>query len=363
MTDAPLVNLFDFEKAASARLPRTTLDYYAGGALDEVTLRESRTAYERIPLYYRVLTDVSRRTIDTTVLGERVSMPVLVAPTAFHQMAHADGELATARAAGNAGTIMIVSTLSNTSIEDIAQAATGPLWFQLYIYRDRAATRDLVARVEAAGCRALVLTVDAPVLGPRERDVRNRFVLPPGLTVKNLLGVGQGNVTASQEGSGLSAYVSSFIDPAISWRDIEWLRGITKLPLLIKGIARADDARRAVDAGAHGVVVSNHGGRQLDTAPATIDALPYVTDAVAGRAEVYVDGGVRRGIDVVKAIARGARAVMVGRPVLWGLAVDGERGVARVLETLRAEFDNAVALCGCTSVADIHADLLRPDSK
>jgi 4-hydroxymandelate oxidase len=363
MTAPTLVNLFDFEKAAESRLPKATFDYYAGGALDEVTLRENRAAFERIPLYFRVLADVSRRSLETAVLGERVSMPVLIAPTAFHGMAQVEGELATARAAGGAGTIMIVSTLSNTSVEDIAKAATGPLWFQLYIYRDREATRDLVARVEAAGCRALVLTVDAPILGPRERDVRNRFALPEGLTVKNLLGVGQGAVTGSPEGSGLSSYVSSYIDPAISWRDVEWLRSITKLPLLIKGIVRADDARRAVEAGARGVIVSNHGGRQLDGSPATIDALPFVADAVAGRAEVFADGGIRRGTDVVKAIARGARAVMVGRPVLWGLAVDAERGVARVLQILRDEIDNALGLCGCTSIADVGPDLLRPDSK
>jgi 4-hydroxymandelate oxidase len=363
MTAPAMVNLFDFERAAESRLSKPVFDYYAGGALDEVTLRENRAAFDRIPLYFHVLNDVARRSLETTVLGERVSMPVLVAPTAFHGMAQVEGELATTRAAGDAGTIMTVSTLSNTSLEDIARVASGPLWFQLYIYKDRDATRDLVARVEASGCRALVLTVDAPILGPRERDVRNRFALPDGLTVKNLLGAGQGTVAASKEGSGLSAYVTSYIDPGIAWRDLEWLGSITRLPVLIKGIVRADDARRAVEAGARGVIVSNHGGRQLDTAPAAIDALPHVAGAVAGRAEVYVDGGVRRGTDVVKAIARGARAVMIGRPVLWGLAVDAERGVARVLEILRAEIDNAMGLCGCPSVTDIGPDLLRPDSK
>ncbi|HEX5133528.1 MAG TPA: alpha-hydroxy acid oxidase [Candidatus Krumholzibacteria bacterium] len=359
--NTPLVNIGDYERAAAARLPKMTFDYYAGGALDEVTLRENRAAYDRIPIYYRTLVDVSRRTTATTVLGTPVSMPVLVAPTAFHGMAHPDGELATARAAGAAGTLMIVSTLSNTRVEDIAALDAGPLWFQLYLYKDRDATRDLVARVEAAGCRAIALTVDAPLLGPRERDVRNRFALPGGLQVKNLLGTGQEDVGAAGTGSGLASYVGSFLDPALCWKDVEWLRGITRLPILIKGIARADDARRAVDSGVSGVVVSNHGGRQLDTAPATIDALPYVVDAVGGRAEVYVDGGVRRGTDVIKALARGARAVMIGRPVLWGLAVDGERGVAGVLELLRNELDNALGLCGCASVADVGPDLLKPD--
>ena len=360
MSEDPLVNLYDYERAAERRLPKSTFDYYAGGALDEVTLRDNRAAYERIPLYFRVLTDVSRRELETTVLGQRVSMPVLVAPTAFHRLAHDEGERATARASGDAGTVMLVSTFSTTSIEDIARAATGPLWFQLYVYRDRAATQDLIARVEAAGCRALVLTVDAPMIAPRERDVRNRFTLPEGLTAKNLLGAGRGTMPAATEGSELSTFVSTYIDPAISWRDIEWLRSRTQLPLLVKGIVRADDARRAVDAGVRGIIVSNHGGRQLDTAPATIDALPYVADAVAGRAEVYVDGGIRRGTDVVKAIARGARAVLIGRPVLWGLAVDGERGVRHVLEILRSELDNTFGLCGCTSVADVGPELLRP---
>ena len=358
-----IVNLFDMQKAAEGRLPQSTYDYYAGGAHDEVTLRENRAAYDRIALYFHVLADVSQRSSATTVLGEKVSMPVLVAPTAFHRLAHPEGEMATARAAGKAGTLMLVSTLSNTSIEDVAAAATGPLWFQLYIYKDRGATRDLVARVEAAGARAIALTVDAPVLGSRERDVRNRFTLPDGLDVRNLLGSGQAAVAAAEGGSGLHTYVSSFIDPAISWRDIEWLLGVTKLPLMLKGVVRADDARRAVDAGVRAVIVSNHGGRQLDTSPATIDALPHVTDAVAGRAEIYVDGGVRRGTDVVKALARGARAVLVGRPVLWGLAVGGEQGVARALEILRSELDTAMALCGCPAVSDITPDLLGPGSQ
>ena len=357
----PLINLADYEKAAAARLPRMVYDYYAGGALDEVTLNDTRAAYDRISIYFRTLVDVSERSLETTVLGERVSMPVLIAPTAFHGMAHPDGELATARAARSAGTIMIVSTLSNTNVEDIARAAPGPLWFQLYVYKDREATRDLVTRVEAAGCGAIVLTVDAPVLGPRERDVRNRFVLPDGLTVKNLLAAGQGTMVKESAGSGLAKYVASFIDPALSWPDVEWLRGLTRLPVIIKGIARADDARRAVSMGVDGIVVSNHGGRQLDTAPATIDVLPHVVEAAAGRAEVYVDGGVRRGTDVVKAIARGARAVLLGRPVLWGLAVDGERGVSRALEILRAEIDNTMALSGCPSIADIDRSLLQPD--
>jgi len=361
MSEGALVNVRDFEREAALRLPPDVLDYYAGGALDEVTLCENRAAYARISLYYRVLAGLRDRSLETTVLGERVSMPILVAPTAFHRMACEEGELATARAAAAAQTLMVVSTLSNTDIEDISAASQGPLWFQLYIYKDREATRDLIARVEKTRCSAIVLTVDAPLLGPRERDVRNCFALPEGLSVKNLLGAGQGTVSRELFGSGLAKYVSAFLDPAISWRDVEWLQSVTKLPLLIKGIVRADDARRAVEMGVRGIMVSNHGGRQLDTSPATIDALPYVADAVGDRAEVYVDGGIRRGIDVVKALALGARAVLVGRPILWGLTVDGEQGVTRVLEIFRAELDNAMGLCGCSTVSDVDASLLRPE--
>lgn len=357
------VNVMDFEAIARARVSRIAWDYYASGANDELTLRANRDAFERIALHYKVLVDVSERTSATTVLGHGVSMPLLVAPTAFHKLAHPDGELAAVRAAGAAGTIMILSTLSTTAVEDVVAAATGPVWFQLYVYRDRAVTRGLVERVEAAGCRALVLTVDAPLLGRRERDVRNRFALAEGLALENMLPAGLQDLPSGAQDSGLAAYFASLLDPSLTWDDLDWLRSITRLPILVKGIVRADDARRAVERGVAGVVVSNHGGRQLDTAPATIDVLPAIVDAVAGRAEVLVDGGVRRGTDVVKAVALGARAVLIGRPVLWGLAAAGQEGVERVLSLLHGELDLAMALCGCPSVADIAAvgtDLVRP---
>ena len=360
MSDAPLVNLFDYEARAHELLPRMAYDYYASGANDEVTLRENRAAFDRISLHYHVLRDVSQRDLATTVLGEPIPMPVLVAPMAFQALAHPEGELATARATASAGTVMVVSTLANYSVEEIAAVTTGPLWFQLYAYKDRGATRDLVQRVEAAGYRALVLTVDAPILGRREADVRNRFGLPAGLTAKNLIPAGMESLPPAAADSGLSAYFASLLDQSLSWNDLEWLRSITSLPVLLKGIVRADDAARAVECGVEGLVVSNHGGRQLDTAPATIAVLSDVVEAVAGRAEVLIDGGIRRGTDVLKAVALGASAVMVGRPILWGLSVDGERGVARVLELLRAELDTALALCGCASLADLGIDLLRP---
>jgi len=356
------VNVFDLEAIARERLARDAFDYYAGGAHDEVTLRENRAAYDRISLAYRVLVDVSHRDLTTSVLGQPVSMPILVAPTAFHALATPEGERAAARAAGAAGTIMILSTLSNTRVEDVVAAATGPVWFQLYVYRDRQATEGLVRCAEAAGCRALVLTVDAPLIGRRERDVRNRFHLPPGLTVANMQAEGYGELPAPTADSGLAAYVSGLLDPSLSWPDVAWLRSITRLPVLVKGIVRADDALRAADAGAAGIVVSNHGGRQLDTAPATIEVLPEIADALAARGhrlEVLVDGGVRRGTDVVKALALGARAVLVGRPILWGLAADGEAGVAWVLRHLKEELDLAMALAGTPTVADVTRDLVR----
>jgi 4-hydroxymandelate oxidase len=354
------INLFELEALAREKLSGESYDYYASGAQDEVTLRENRAAYDRLSLANRVLVDVSRRDLTTTVLGQPVAMPLLVAPTAFQRLATPEGELATVRAAGAAGTVMILSTLSNSSIEEVVAAASGPVWFQLYVYRDRKATEGLVRRAEAAGCRAIVLTVDAPVIGRRERDVRNRFHLPSGLSVANLLPVGYGDLPPSATDSGLATYVSALIDPALSWRDIAWLRSLTTLPLVIKGIVRPDDALRAAEAGAAAIVVSNHGGRQLDTAPATIEVLPEVADALAGSpVEVLVDGGVRRGTDIVKALALGARAVLVGRPVLWGLAVGGEAGAALALGLLRSELDLAMALAGAPTVAEITRDLVR----
>ena len=353
-----ILNLRDLEALARARLPQLAWDYYASGADDERCLHRNCDAFAELALHYRVLVDVSSRSLATTVLDERVQVPVLVAPTAFHKLAHKDGELASVRAAGDAGTVFILSTLSNTRVEDVVAAATCPGWFQLYVYRDRGATEALVRRVDAAGCKALVLTVDAPLLGRRERDVRNRFALPPELGIENMHGYE--TVAKPMAESGLAAYFADLIDPSLTWEAVDWLRSITELPVLIKGIVRADDAARAVAAGAAGIVVSTHGGRQLDASPATIEVLPRVVDAVAGRAEVYLDGGVRRGTDIVKALALGARAVLVGRPVLWGLAAAGRAGVAAALGVLRRELDLAMALCGCPDVASITRDLVHP---
>jgi 4-hydroxymandelate oxidase len=274
-------------------------------------------------------------------------------------MAHPEGEVATAAAAGQAGVTMILSTLATRSIEDVMAKATGTVWFQLYFYKDREATLSLVQRAEAAGCRALALTVDAQIWGRRERDVRNRFRLPKGLKMQNLVAVGKDDFPEKAAGSGLASYVTWQFDPALSWKDVEWLCAKTRLPLLLKGILHSADAKRAVDHGAAGVIVSNHGGRQLDTVPATIDALPDVVAAADGRLEIIIDGGIRRGTDVLKALALGAGAVGVGRPIVWGLAVGGDQGVSRVLQLLRKDFELAMRLCGCTSVNEISQDIIR----
>ncbi|HJT81644.1 MAG TPA: alpha-hydroxy acid oxidase [Chthoniobacterales bacterium] len=359
MESHQLLNIGDYARSAAQKLPKGVLDYYTGGALDEIALRENVTAWEKLKLYYRVLAGVGERELNTTVLGQRISMPIAVAPTAFHRLACANGEIDTARAAKAAGTLFILSSLSNTAMEAVFAEAATPRWFQLYIYKDRAITAELVQRAEAAGAEAIVLTVDAPGLGTRERDTRNSFSLPDGLKVENLAPLGKGNIP-EVKGSGLAAYVYNNFKQDLSYGDLDWLCHVTSLPVIVKGVVRADDADRCVDHGAKAVVVSNHGGRQLDASPSTCDALPHVAAAVGDKCEVYVDGGIRRGSDVLKAIALGARAVLVGRPILWGLTIAGSEGATHVLEILRRELDEAMLLCGCTKLSDIDSSLLRP---
>ncbi len=350
-----LISVADYEALAQSRMEASAWDYYAGAAGDERTLAENAAAFGRIKLLPRVLVDVSR--IDTTVtaVGEPLSMPIMLAPTAFNKLAHPDGEIAASRAAAGAGTLMVASTIATCTLEEIAQAAPGPRWFQLYVYKERAVTTELVARAEAAGYRAIVLTVDTPVLGRRERDARNDFALPAGMGIANFAGLKERleHAPGWGPGSSFSAYVHNLFDATLTWATVEWLRKLTRLPILLKGILTPEDARTAVSAGAAGIIVSNHGGRQLDDAIATIDALPAITDAVGGSAEVYVDGGIRRGADVFKAMALGARAVLIGRPYLWGLAANGEQGVRDVLEILRSELELAMALTGRASISAI----------
>jgi 4-hydroxymandelate oxidase len=350
------VNLDDFEPIAREKLSQMTYDFYAGGAEDEITLRENREAFRRRFLKYRVLVDVAERDTRATVLGQELPHPVILAPTAMHKLAHPDGEAATARAAASLGVLMTLSSVSTTTLEDVSAAATnGPRWFQLYCYTERAVTEMLVKRAYAAGYTALVVTVDVPYLGRRERDLRNSFTLPDGVRLANFDAF---PIDAGEGESVLSQFVATLQTPTLSWDDLDWLRSLAPIPMILKGVVRADDAATAAERGIEGVWVSNHGGRQLDGAIATADALPAVVDAVRGRSTVIVDGGVRRGTDVLKALAMGADAVAIGRPQLWGLAADGENGVRRVLEMIRDELALAMALCGCRNIAEITPDLL-----
>ncbi|MFC5819813.1 MULTISPECIES: alpha-hydroxy acid oxidase [Nonomuraea] len=340
------VNLREYEQAAKDRLDPDLYDYFAGGAQDEVTLRANEAAFRRLMLVPRVLTGAGEPALDVTILGRTASMPVLVAPTAFHRLAHPEGELATGRAVAAAGGIMITAMLSTVAMEEVA--ATGAeLWFQFYLQPDPGYTEHLVRRAEAAGCRALVITVDSPALRTGERARSALLELPAGLSCPNLGGDGDiRQVTLS---------------PEISWEHVDRLRRTTSLPIVLKGILHPADAALAVAHGADAIIVSNHGGRQLDSAAATIDRLPAVADAVGGRVPVLLDGGVRRGTDVVKALALGARAVAIGRPVVWGLSVAGADGVAHVLALLRAELANALTLCGLGSAGQVPRDLVVTD--
>ena len=352
----------DYEDLARARMDPSMWDYLQGGSDDEVTLRANREAFARLALRPRVLVDVSRCELSTQVAGTSMAMPLLVAPMAYHRLADPEGEVATARGAGAAGVPLVVSTFSSRTLEDVAAAAQGPLWLQVYCFRRREVTASLLRRAEAAGYRALVLTVDAPRIGRRERDLRNGFGLPPHVQAANFAHELTATLSTREQGhSGIARHAQEAFDTTMSWEVVEWVRSVSRLPLLLKGVLTAEDAARAASLGVDGVIVSNHGGRQLDGAISALEALPEVVRAVAGRCEVLMDGGVRRGTDVLKALALGARAVLVGRPVFWGLAAAGEQGVHHLLSLLREELELAMALAGRPSVKDIDASLVyRP---
>lgn len=342
-----MLTVADVHDVAERRLDPVHYDFFAGGAGEERTVAANTEAFDRYRLLPRVLRGVGRRTLAVDLLGAPLSMPVLLSPTAFHRLAHPDGEVATARAAAAARTVMILSMAATRTVEDVA--ATGVrLWFQLFVQPDRAFTERLVRRAERAGCAALVVTVDAPLFGRRDRDVRNGFVdLPAGLACENL------------RDSPADPPRPIAWDADLTWTDLTWLRGLTTLPVLVKGVLHPDDARLAVEHGVDGIIVSNHGGRQLDGVVATVDTLATVVDAVAGRVPVLLDGGVRRGTDIVTALALGATAVGIGRPAVWGLAADGVAGVRHVLEVLRGELDRAMALCGADRVAALGPDVVQ----
>jgi len=350
-----LFDIPDFERAAKAVMSPMAWAYVAGAAADEITLRWNHEAYEHLRLAARALVDVSKIDTRVTLLGRELAYPILLAPTAYQKLAHPDGELATVKGANSAEATMVVSTMSTVSMEDIASSATTPLWFQLYVQPDQAFTQDLVARAEAAGYQALVVTVDTPVLGPRYQELRAGFTLPAGIERANLRG--RATSTGSHRPTEATIY-SQTLDSRLTWKDIDWLRSITKLPVLLKGIQNPDDADKAAQSGVAGIIVSNHGARNLDTSPATIDVLPRVIAKVGGKTPVLVDGGIRRGTDVLKALALGASAVLIGRPYIYGLAVDGANGVASVVNILRRELESAMALCGRTSIPSIDSSVI-----
>jgi 4-hydroxymandelate oxidase len=341
-----VVCLADLEPLARRVLPPMAFEYVSGGAGDERTLAWNVEAFARLRLRPRVLTDVSRVDASVSLLGETLPLPLLLAPAAYHRLLHPEAERATARGAAAAGVPYIVSTCTTTTLEDIAAAApSATRWLQVYVTGDRSLTRDLVQTAEATGMRALCLTVDTPIPGTRNREQRAKFALPATCVTPYLRHV------AGADGPG-TPFVS------ITWRDVEWLRAQTRLPVLLKGIMTGDDAKRAVESGAAGVIVSNHGARNLDTVPASIDALPEVVEAVAARIPVLIDGGIRRGTDMLKALALGATAAMIGRPYLYGLAVGGAEGVTLVVSTLRTEFESALALTGRPSASDLDLSVL-----
>ncbi len=333
-----LLSLFDFQDEAQKHISHGAWARVMGGSADELTLRWNHEAYEHIRLKPRILVDVAKVDMRVKLFGSDLPFPIVLAPTGAQSFVYPDGDLASVRGAGAAGTAICISSSASQKVEDVAKAATGPVWFQLYVQRDRGFTKELVQRAEGAGCRVMCVTVDSPTFGARNREQRAASELPPR-ELPNLKG-------------------RDYLDPTLSWKDIDWLRGFAKTPVVLKGVLNPDDAAIAVKAGVDGIIVSNHGARNLDTVPATIDALPLVAEKVEGRVPVLVDGGIRRGTDVIKALARGATAVQIGRPYLWGLGIAGSAGVARVVEVLRKEFEATMMLMGRPTLKSIDKSVL-----
>lgn len=374
-----IVNIEDLRQLAKRKLPKALFDYVDGGAEDEYTLRANQLDFRHYTFDPRVLVDVSHRDLSTSVLGEPLAMPVILAPTGFTGTLAPRGEILAARAAAMNGLIFTLSTMSICSLEEVAEASAGPRWFQLYVWKDREITRSLIERARAAGYRALVLTVDTPVLGLREKDVRNGLTIPPKMTARNVLdtvrraawlkdtlthpkitfGNFVGTAGVAHDPVSIAAFTTAQFSPSVTWDDLDWFKSVWGGPLLIKGILSAEDARRAVDHGVEAIVVSNHGGRQCDYVPSALEVLPEIADAVAGRAEVILDGGVRRGSDVVKAVALGARACFIGRAFNYGVAARGQEGAEKAIEILRSEIDRCLALIGRPKIGDLDRSVLR----
>lgn len=378
---ARVTSVAQFRERARRRIPKVMFDYIDGAAEDEVTAHRNRTVFDSVELVPRSLVDVANVHQATSVLGENIDLPVVLGPTGMTRLFHHHGEKGAAAAAARAGTAYGLSSLGSTTIEDVAAAAAGPKWFQIYVWRDRALVRELIERCREARFQALCLTVDVAAAGKRERDIRNGMTVPPRLSAKTVLdgllhpawtwhwltgeplepaNVARAAAEAVGEGGSLLQFVDRQFDPSVTWDDAQWMMEQWGGSFVIKGILSPDDARRAVEVGADAIVVSNHGGRQLDHTPATLEVLPEIVNAVDGRAEVYLDSGVRRGTDVIKALALGARACLIGRPYLYALAADGEAGVSRLMEIFRDEIRRSLALLGCPSVQDLSRDYLRP---
>ena len=351
-----LASVMDFEPLAQARLSHMAYEYLSAGASDEITMRWNKEAFDKIRLRPRVLVDVSELDTGLNLYEKFIPHPILLAPCAYHGLFHPAGELETARGANKGDATFVISTMASVCVEDIVRACKPPPWFQLYVQPDKGYTKELIQRIENAGCAALCVTVDTPVIGTRNREARVKFRLPETLRRPHLEPVlGKGETTHRPKDGQI---YSSFFSPSLNWNDIEWMKLFVRVPLLLKGVMSGDDAEIAAQVGVEGLIVSNHGARNLDTVPAAIEALPEVVEAIAGRMPVLLDGGVRRGIDVLKAIALGATAVLIGRPYLYGLSAAGADGVAKVLSILRTELAMAMALTGCTSLAKITQSVL-----
>jgi L-lactate dehydrogenase (cytochrome) len=376
------LTIADFRQIARRRLPKFVFDYADGGAGDETTMNLNRAALAQLRFHPRQQIDVSKRSMDTTLLGRRISMPMLLGPTGLQRLVHRRADLEVARAAGDAEIPFVVSASTAFTVEEIAEAGSGDLWLQIYPWRDRKALEHVVTRAIVAGYSTLVVTVDVPLLGRRERDLRNGMSIPPRITPRNVYQgarhprwvthllrgpeitfVNFKDLAPGSKGMALMQWVNDELtNPAAAWSELQWLRRLWPGPLVVKGILTVEDARAAVREGADAIVVSNHGGRQLDDTPATAEVLPRVVDAVGDRTEVLMDGGVRRGGDILKALALGARAVLIGRPYWWGLAVGGARGVSGVIDVFRKELDMAMALSGRPTIDSVGRDLLFPDA-
>ncbi|XP_067626556.1 uncharacterized protein [Eurosta solidaginis] len=355
----------DFEKDALRLLDKNALDYYRSGAGEQLTLNLNREAFKKIRIRPRCLRDVSNIDIRCNVMGIDLKWPLGISPTAMQKLAHSDGEGANALAAGNVGSIFILSTLSTMSIEEVASVAPNTnKWFQLYVYKDRSLTEKMVRRAEEASFKAIVLTIDAPIFGQRRSDIRNGFSLPSNLRLANFQSLqAAAGVQSDGEGtSGINVYVARQFDATLTWKDLAWLVKLTRLPIILKGVLTHEDAILAREVGCAGIIVSNHGGRQIDTVPASIEALPEIVKAVGNDLVVMLDGGIRDGNDIFKALALGAKVVFVGRPALWGLACGGQKGVEEVLNILKKDFEISLALAGCQKLSDISGDMVAHES-